>query len=48
MEEVARMNVFTIAAAKISKTRTKKPTLGTKSGRNFIYRPRKRRSNFAT
>ena len=42
------MNVFTIAAAKILKTRTKRPTVGTKSGRSFIYRPGKQRPNFAT
>ena len=42
------MNVFTIAAEKILKTRTKRPTVGTKSGRSFIYRPGKRRPNFAT
>ena len=42
------MNVFTIAAAKILKTRTKGTTVGTKSGRSFIYRPGKRRPNFAT
>ena len=29
------MNVFTIAAAKILKTRTKRPTIGTKSGRSL-------------
>ena len=42
------MNVFTIAAAKILKTRTKRPTVGTKSGRSFIYRAGKQRPNFAT
>ena len=39
---------FTIATAKILKTRTKRPTFGTKSGRSLIYRPGKRRPNFAT
>ena len=29
------MNVLTIAAAKILKTRTKRPTVGTKSGNVF-------------
>ena len=48
MEEVAIMNVFTITAAKILKTRTKRPTVGTKSGINFIYWPGKQRPNFAT
>ena len=42
------MNVFTIAAAKILKTRAKRPTVGTKSGRSLIYRSGKRRPNFAT
>ena len=42
------MNVFTIATANILKTSTKRPTLGTKSGRSLIYRPGKRRPNFAT
>ena len=41
------MNVFTIATAKILKTRTKRPTFGQKSGRSLIYRPGKRRTNFA-
>ena len=41
------MNVFIIAAAKILTTRTKRPAIGTKSGRRFIYRPRKRRPNFS-
>ena len=35
MEEVARYECVTIAAEKILKTRTKRPTVGTKSGRNF-------------
>ena len=42
------MDVFTIATAKILKTRTKRPTDGTKSGRSLIYWPGKRRPNFAT
>ena len=33
---------------KILKTRTKRPTVGTNSDRSFIYRPGKRRPNFAT
>ena len=41
------MNVFITAAAKILTTRTKRPAIGTKSGRRFIYRPRKRRPNFS-
>ena len=41
------MNVFIIAASKILTTRTKRPAIGTKSGRRFIYRPRKRRPNFS-
>ena len=42
------VNVFIIAAAEIltTCTRTKRPAIGTKSGRRFIYRPRKRRPNF--
>ena len=38
------MNVFIIAAAKILTTRTKRPAIGTKSGRRFIYRPRKHKN----
>ena len=41
------MNVFTITTAKILKTRTKRPTVGTKSGTSLIYQPGKRRPNFA-
>ena len=41
------MNVFIIAAAEILTTRTKRPAIGAKLGRRFIYRPRKRRPNFS-
>ena len=41
------MNVFIIAAANILTTRKKRPAIGTKSGKRFIYRPRKRRPNFS-
>ena len=42
------LNVFTIATAKILRTSTKRPTVGTKSARSLIYQPGKRRPNFAT
>ena len=42
------MNVFTIAAAQILKTRKKRPTVGTKSGRSLIYQLGKQRPNFTT
>ena len=48
MEEVARYKCVYHCSAKILKTRTKRPTVGTKSGRSLIYRPGKRRPNFAT
>ena len=42
------MNVFTITTAKILRTSTKRPTVGTKSARSVIYQPGKQRPNFAT
>ena len=42
------LNVFTIATAKILRTNTKRPTVGTKSARSLIYQRGKRRPNFAT
>ena len=49
MEEVARYEcAYNRSSKDLKKKRTKRPTVGTKSGRSFIYRPGKRRPNFAT
>ena len=48
MEEVARYECVYNRGRKDFKDKNKRPTVGTKSGRSFIYRPGKRRPNFAT
>ena len=40
------MNVFTIATAKILRTSTKRPTVGTKSTRSLIYQPGEAEAKF--
>ena len=46
MEEVARYECVYNRGRKDFKDKNKRPTVGTKSGRSFIYRPGKRRPNF--
>ena len=49
MEEVASDEcVYHRNSTDFRTKRTKRPTVGTKSGRSLIYRPGKRRPNFAT
>ena len=48
MEEVARYECVYNRGRNGFKDENKRPTVGTKSGRSFIYRPGKRRPNFAT
>ena len=48
MEEVARYECVYHRSSNDFKDKNKRPTFGTKSGRSLIYRPGKRRPNFAT
>ena len=48
MEEVARYECVYHRNSKDFKDKNKKAKVGTKSGRSLIYRPGKRRPNFAT